>query len=123
MSQTADILPNALVQNVCPNVMVQSRMRNSNVKWIVRGYLWGSLATSCERGDRTPCGSTLPNGLHRFQKLDVPLFTPTTKADVGHDEDMTSNDMVELFGNSGRSKPDLDCLSGNRRSCVLEISF
>ena len=81
MSPTADILPSALVQGVDPNVVVQSRTRNLNVKWIVRGNLWSSLATSCERGDRTFCGSSLPNGLHRFQKLDVPLFTPTTEAE------------------------------------------
>ena len=70
MNQTADILPNALVQNVDPNVVVQKRMLNLNVEWSVCGHLWGSLAASYERGDRTFCGS--PNGLHRFQKLDVP---------------------------------------------------
>ena len=63
------------------------------------GYLWSSLAASYERGGRTFFRSYLPNGLHRFQKLDVPLFTPTTKADVGHEENMTPSDLVELFGN------------------------
>ena len=49
-----------------------------NVEWIVCGYLQGTF-----------CGSNLPNGLHRFPKFDVPLFTPTTKADVGQEERMT----------------------------------
>jgi phosphoribosylaminoimidazole-succinocarboxamide synthase len=98
MSQTADILPNALVQNVDPNVVVQKRMRNLNVEWIVRGYLWGSLAASYEKGDRTFCGLNLPDGLHRFQKLETPLFTPTTKAEEGHDENMTPDDLVQLLG-------------------------
>ena len=97
MSQTADILPNALVQSVDPN-MVQKRKWNLNVEWIVCGYLWGNLSASCERGDRTFCGTYLPNALHRFQKLDVPLFTPTTTADVGHEENMTHSDLVELLG-------------------------
>ena len=92
-------MPNALVQSVDLNVVVQWRMRNLNVEWIVCGYLWSSLAASYERGGRTFCGSYLPNGLHRFQKLDVPPFTPTTKADVGHEENMTPSDLVELLGN------------------------
>lgn len=96
--QTKDIVPNALVQNVDPSVVVQKRMKNLNVELIVRGYLWGSMAAAYEKGDRTFCGLSVPDGLIRFQKFDTPLFTPTTKAEVGHDENMTMEEVEKLLG-------------------------
>eukprot|EP00439_Symbiodinium_sp_Y106_P067385 s2813_g11.t1 len=97
-SQTKDIIPNALIENVDASVVVQKKMKNLNVELIVRGYLWGSMAAAYEKGDRTFCGLKLPDGLIRFQKLDKPIFTPTTKAEVGHDENMTMEDMEKLLG-------------------------
>merc|ERR1712066_2578 len=73
------IVPNALIQNVDSSVVVQKKMGNLNVELIVRGYLWGSMAAAYEKGDRTFCGLSVPNGLNRFQKFETPLFTPTTK--------------------------------------------
>eukprot|EP00438_Fugacium_kawagutii_P020055 Skav201035 [mRNA] locus=scaffold3386:171980:176979:+ [translate_table: standard] len=101
-----DIIPNALIENVDASVVVQKKMKNLNVELIVRGpvevtnlgYLWGSMAAAYEKGDRVFCGLTLPEGLIRFQKLDKPIFTPTTKAEVGHDENMTMEDMEKLLG-------------------------
>merc|ERR1719401_1312483 len=98
MLQTSDILPNALVESVDTSVVVQKRMRNLNVEWIVRGYLWGSMAAAYEKGDRTFCGLSVQDGLNRFQKFDTPLFTPTTKAEVGHDENMTMAEVEKLVG-------------------------
>jgi len=97
-SQTKDIIPNALIENVDASVVVQKKMKNLNVELIVRGYLWGSMAAAYEKGDRVFCGLKLPEGLIRFQKLDQPIFTPTTKAEVGHDENMTMEDMEKLLG-------------------------
>jgi fusion protein PurCD len=98
MNATSDIMPNALVQNVDASVVVQKKMRNLNVEWIVRGFLWGSMAAAYEKGDRTFCGLSVPDGLNRFQKFDEPLFTPTTKAEVGHDENMTMDEVEQLVG-------------------------
>jgi len=98
MNQTSDVLPNALVQNVDASVVVQKKMKNLNVEWIVRGFLWGSMAASYEKGDRTFCGLSVPDGLNRFQKFDEPLFTPTTKAEVGHDENMTMEEVEKFVG-------------------------
>jgi len=98
MRQTSDILPNALVENVDPSVVVQRKMRNLNVEWIVRGYLWGSMAAAYEKGDRSFCGLQVQDGLNRFQQFDSPLFTPTTKAEVGHDENMTMEEVEQLVG-------------------------
>ncbi|CAJ1365363.1 unnamed protein product, partial [Effrenium voratum] len=97
-SQTKDIIPNALIENVDASVVVQKKMKNLNVELIMRGYLWGSMAAAYEKGDRSFCGLQLPEGLIRFQKLDKPIFTPTTKAEVGHDENMSLEDMEKLLG-------------------------
>jgi len=97
-SQTKDIVPNALVENVDGNVVVQRKMKNLMVEFIVRGYLWGSMAAAYEKGDRTFCGLSIPDSLNRFQKFDSPLFTPTTKAEVGHDENMSFEEMEKLLG-------------------------
>merc|ERR1712203_823856 len=80
------------------SVVVQKKMKNLNVELIVRGYLWGSMAAAYEKGDRTFCGLSVPDGLNRFQKFKTPLFTPTTKAEVGHDENMTMAEVEKLVG-------------------------
>jgi phosphoribosylaminoimidazole-succinocarboxamide synthase len=98
MNETKDIVPNALIKNVDPSVVVQKKMKNLNVEFIVRGYLWGSMAAAYEKGDREFCGLKVPDGLIRFQKFDPPLFTPTTKAEVGHDENMTMEEVEQLIG-------------------------
>jgi phosphoribosylaminoimidazole-succinocarboxamide synthase len=97
-NQTRDIVPNALVENVDASVVVQKKMKNLNVEFIVRGYLWGSMAAAYEKGDRTFCGLPIKDGLNRFQKFDTPLYTPTTKAEVGHDENMTEAEVQQLIG-------------------------
>merc|ERR1712072_1236821 len=97
-AQTRDLIPNALVANVDAGVVVQKKMKNLMVEFIVRGYLWGSMAAAYEKGDRTFCGLSVPEGLIRFQKFDTPLFTPTTKAEVGHDENMTMEEVEKLVG-------------------------
>jgi len=97
-AETKDIIPNALVSNVDSSVVVQKKMKNLNVELIVRGYLWGSMAAAYEKGDRKFCGLPVPEGLIRFQKFDTPIFTPTTKAEVGHDENMTMEEVEKLVG-------------------------
>merc|ERR1719316_1930577 len=96
--KTKDIIPNALIENVDASVVVQKKMKNLNVELIVRGYLWGSMAAAYEKGDRSFCGLKVPEGLNRFQKFDTPLYTPTTKAEVGHDENMTEEEVEKLLG-------------------------
>jgi len=97
---TKDIIQNAVVADeVDPNVVVQKALKNCGVECIVRGYMWGSMAGLYEKGERTICGLQVPDGLNRFQKFDVPLFTPTTKAEMGaHDENMTMAEVEALVG-------------------------
>jgi len=98
---TADVVPSALREgsSLDPNVLVQKRMKPIQVEFIVRGYLWGSMAAAYENGAKQFCGLQLPEGLIRFQKLPEPLFTPTTKAPVGkHDENITFDDVKSMLG-------------------------
>lgn len=104
MRNTKDICPNALIENVDGNVVVQKKMKNLMVECIVRSYLWGSMAGAYEKGDREFCGLKIPDGLHRYQKLNGLLFTPTTKAEVGHDENMTMEDVANLLGKATAEK-------------------
>ncbi len=79
-----------------PNVIVQYKMNNLGIEAIVRGYVWGSMAKDYETGKREKCGIQLPEGMLRYQKLDEPIFTPTTKAEK--DEDMTMEQVSSKIG-------------------------
>ena len=98
-AQAKDIVPNARVQDVGASVMVQKKMKHLNVELIVRGCAWGSMAAAYEKGERTFCGLSAAGDLNRFQKFETPLFTPTTKAEVGHNENMTMAEVEALVGN------------------------
>ena len=93
---TESIIPNALVTSPDPNVVVQKKVENLQIECIVRGYMWGSMAAAYEKGARDFCGLKLQDGLLRYQKLDEPLFTPTTKGDV--DEPMTFKEVEDKLG-------------------------
>jgi len=99
MDLTEDIVPNASVESPDPNVVIQKKMKNIGFECIVRGFVWGSMAKDYEEGKREKSGIALPDGLLRYQKLDEPIFTPTTKAKVGHDEDITLEDIAKAHGN------------------------
>lgn len=94
-----DVVPNALVESKCnhPNIIVQKRMRNLNVEFILRRYLWGSMASAYEAGERVFCGIPLDNSLLRYQKLNEIVFTPTTKGDE-HDENLSLRSVEQLVG-------------------------
>ena len=92
------VVPTAMIDVPDPNVMVQRKMKNIGVECVVRGYLWGSMAAGYEEGDREFCGLELPDDLIRYQKLEEPMFTPTTKAKEGHDEPITFEEMMEMVG-------------------------
>ena len=61
---------------------------------VVRGYLAGHAAREYALGKRTICGVFLPDGLVENQKLPAPILTPTTKADVGHDQDISREQII-----------------------------
>ena len=67
------------------------------VECIARGYITGSGWRSYQE-DGTICGHALPEGLLKSQQLDAPLFTPSTKAETGHDENISFSETVALIG-------------------------
>ncbi len=98
--QTADLLPNHLVATPDPNVTVARRCQPLPVEVVVRGYISGVTSTALwyrySQGERTIYGIDFPDGLQKNDALPTPIITPTTKAsDGGHDERITSAEVVE----------------------------
>lgn len=92
--KTKDIVPNHLLDAPDPNVMVVKRCKPYEIEVIVRAYIVGSLWQDYQKGKRTKCGVTLPEGLQENDPLPEPIITPTTKAHEGHDEDITPEEII-----------------------------
>jgi phosphoribosylaminoimidazole-succinocarboxamide synthase len=90
----ADLAPNHLLDVPDPNVSIVKECRLLPVEFVYRAYLTGSTKTSIwtayERGERVYCGHRLPEGLRRHEQLPAPLLTPTTKAEQGAHDELTS---------------------------------
>ena len=89
LQATKDIVPNWVMSTPDPNVTVGFKCEPFAVEMVVRGYLAGHAAREYKAGKRTLCGVSLPEGLKENDKLPTPIITPTTKAKVGHDEDIS----------------------------------
>lgn len=94
LEATQDIIPNWVRAVPDPNATIGLKAEVFRIEVIVRGYLAGSAWRAYASGKRELCGSTLPEGLRENQQLDTPLLTPTTKADAGHDEDITPEEIL-----------------------------
>ncbi len=92
--QTKDIVPNHVLSHPDPNVMVVKKCTPIPIEVIVRGYAAGSLYRDYAKGLREKCGVRLPEGLKQNDPLPNPIVTPTTKSDVGHDEDITKEEII-----------------------------
>ena len=89
LEATADIVPNWVVSVPDPSVTIGKMCEPFKVEMVIRGYLAGHAAREYAAGKRTLCGVTLSEGLKENDKLPEPVITPTTKASVGHDEDIS----------------------------------
>jgi len=94
LGATRDICPNWLLSTPDPNVAIGRRCEPLRVEMVIRGYLAGHAARTYASGLRTLCGVTLPEGLRENDKFPTPLITPTTKADEGHDEDISREEIL-----------------------------
>ena len=101
LDATADILPNWKLATPDPMVTVGLKCEGFRVEMIVRGYLAGSAWREYKAGARTLCGVQLPEGMvenQRFVDPDTgfptPIVTPTTKADEGHDENISREEII-----------------------------
>ncbi len=95
LKATADIVPNWVVSVPDPSVTIGRICEPFKVEMVIRGYLAGHAAREYSAGKRAVCGVSLPEGLKENDKLPEPIITPTTKAAVGHDEDISKADILK----------------------------
>ncbi|MDE6682295.1 MAG: phosphoribosylaminoimidazolesuccinocarboxamide synthase, partial [Muribaculaceae bacterium] len=94
LDSTADIVPNWKEAVPDPMVTAGKRAEGFKVEMIVRGYLAGSAWRDYEKGCREICGVKLPEGMKENQKFPHPILTPTTKADEGHDMNISRDEII-----------------------------
>ncbi|CAM3649380.1 phosphoribosylaminoimidazolesuccinocarboxamide synthase [Mucilaginibacter galii] len=94
LQATADIVPNWVIAVPDPSVTIGKMCEPFKVEMVIRGYLAGHAAREYAAGKRQVCGVNLPEGLQENDKLPEPIITPTTKASVGHDEDISREDIL-----------------------------
>src|SRR4051812_3520837 len=95
LKATADIVPNWVVTVPDPSVTIGLICEPFKVEMVIRGYLAGHAWREYSAGKRQVCGVSLPEGLKENDKLPAPIITPTTKASVGHDEDISREQILE----------------------------
>jgi phosphoribosylaminoimidazole-succinocarboxamide synthase len=94
LDATADIVPNWKLATPDPMVTVGLKCEGFRVEMIIRGYLTGSAWREYKAGCRELCGVKLPEGMKENQKFPQPIITPTTKADAGHDENISKEEII-----------------------------
>lgn len=95
LDATAGIVPNWKLAEVDPCATVGVRCEPFKVEMIIRGYIAGSAWRDYAAGNRSICGVSLPEGLRQNQRLTEPIITPTTKADAGHDLNISPAEIVK----------------------------
>lgn len=94
LEATKDIVPNWLIATPDPSVAVGLACEPIRVEMVIRGYLAGHSAREYKLGKRTLCGVTLPEGLKENDRFPEPIITPASKAEEGHDEDISREDII-----------------------------
>src|SRR3712207_5273587 len=94
LDATADIVPNWKLATPDPMVTVGLPCEGFPIEMISRGYLTGSAWRAYKNGERELCGVKLPDGMRENQKFEQPIITPTTKAETGHDENISKAEIL-----------------------------
>jgi len=94
LEATRNLVPNWVIKTPDPNVTIGFKCEPFPVEMVVRGYLAGHAAREYKAGNRMLCGVALPEGLQENDKLPQPIITPTTKAKIGHDEDISKEEIL-----------------------------
>ncbi|MDR1865620.1 MAG: phosphoribosylaminoimidazolesuccinocarboxamide synthase [Bacteroidales bacterium] len=94
LDATADIVPNWKIASPDPMVTVGHRCQPFKVEMVIRGCLTGHAWREYRSGKRLLCGVPLPDGMKENQQFDAPVITPTTKADEGHDMDISREEII-----------------------------
>ncbi len=94
LDATSDIVPNWKLATPDSMVTVGLKCEGFRVEMIIRGYLTGSAWREYKNGCRELCGVKLPDGMKENQKFPTPIITPTTKAEAGHDENISKEEII-----------------------------
>ena len=94
LEATKDIVPNWLIATPDPSVAVGHACEPIRVEMVIRGYLAGHSAREYKLGKRTLCGVSLPEGMKENDRFPEPIITPASKAEEGHDEDISREDII-----------------------------
>jgi len=94
LKATADIVPNWIIDVPDPSVTIGKMCEPFKVEMVIRGYLSGHAWREYKAGKRSLCGVAMPNGMKENDKFPTPIITPTTKASVGHDEDISRTEIL-----------------------------
>jgi len=96
LDDTEDIVPNWKIAVPDPMVTIGRLCEPFKVEMVIRGYLSGHAWREYKAGKRSICGVSMPDGMKENDKFPVPMITPTTKAAVGHDEDISREELIKL---------------------------
>ena len=96
LKATEDIVPNWRVASPDPNVTIGHFCKPFKVEMVIRGYLTGHAWRTYNLGKRILCGVEMPDGMIEHQEFPMPIITPSTKADQGHDEDISREEILEI---------------------------
>lgn len=94
LDATSDIVPNWKIALPDPMVTIGKYCEPFKVEMVIRGYLSGHAWREYKSGKRVICGVSMPDGMKENDKFPTPLLTPTTKAEVGHDEDISREEIL-----------------------------
>jgi phosphoribosylaminoimidazole-succinocarboxamide synthase len=94
LDATKDIVPNWLVATPDPSVAVGYACETIRVEMVIRGYMSGHAAREYKAGKRILCGVPMPEGMKENDKFPAPIITPATKAEEGHDEDISREEII-----------------------------
>ncbi|KKM00233.1 hypothetical protein LCGC14_1806490, partial [marine sediment metagenome] len=94
LNATSDIVPNWKIATPDPNVTVGRYAEPIKIEMVIRGYLTGHAWREYKAGKRLLCGVPMPEGMKEHDSFPEPIITPATKADEGHDEDISREDIL-----------------------------
>ena len=94
LKMTEDIVSNWIEKIPDPNVTIGKSCKTYPVEMVIRGYLTGHAWRLYKSGGRTICGVSMPDGMKEHDKFSSPIITPTTKAKIGHDEDISRDEII-----------------------------
>ena len=95
LDATKDIVPNWLLATPDPSVAVGLACEPIRVEMVIRGYLAGHAAREYSAGKRMICGVEMPEGLKENDRFPEPIITPASKAEEGHDEDISREEIIQ----------------------------